>query len=610
MIHALLVALLAAPADVTIVTPTLDPAVASRRAALVEGAPALRGFRAPMLEDAARLEPIAAPDAATDPKGAAAAELVARRLAKDGLIATLARVVEILGPDRFATSDAPDLLRSVGIPYDWTTYFEAPGAPSVVRALASELAAGRTSDELVLLAAKFPFRFRPTVPGFVVATESGENEPAALRLQIGNDHYYTGPGDGGTVDLPRALVTTLPDLDVVAVIRDAHVDGFRAIARDWTLASGTRLTLVPQPWAVSQWSQDNGKAGFVGTGGARTVVLLAPRYAGRGESAPNFVPGDTFAVESFAATGRRVAQSPLLFQGGNVIAVFDPKRGQPQLVMGEAELYRNMGLGLTSEQVLAAFRAEFGVERCLVVPATSFHVDYEMTFRSTPDGLVAFLNDSSAGHRAVLRCAVPALERAGLIGAEDKAALVADMDAGAWDKVLQGLDGLIGRKEVALGVHPESFARHFSDGGVDPGNLNLQRVLLALDVLFVERRTDAEIDKLGIDAHAAAYLKSIRRREVERIRTAQILADQGIRIVWVPSTSEGSLSLTAINGVQVRGAYWMPAYGGLFADLDRAAARVFEMTLGSSVRVIPVPCAESQRRDGALHCSISVLPRP
>ena len=161
-----------------------------------------------------------------------------------------------------------------------------------------------------------------------------------------------------------------------------------------------------------------------------------------------------------------------------------------------------------------------------------------------------------------------------------------------------------------MGTYPESFAEPFAAGPGDSGERNLQRILLAMDVLFAERATSADIDNLKIDAHSASYLKSFRRREMERIGVAQALAREGIRIVGVPSTSEGSRSLTTINGVQVKGAYYMPAYGGLFADFDAAAQRAFQDALGPGVRVVPIASAESMRRDGAVHCSISVLPSP
>jgi hypothetical protein len=54
----------------------------------------------------------------------------------------------------------------------------------------------------------------------------------------------------------------------------------------------------------------------------------------------------------------------------------------------------------------------------------------------------------------------------------------------------------------------------------------------------------------------------------------------------------------------------MPAYGGIYAPLDQAAKAAFEAAFGGRVRVVPVLCGESQRRSGAIHCSVSALPVP
>ena len=67
--------------------------------------------------------------------------------------------------------------------------------------------------------------------------------------------------------------------------------------------------------------------------------------------------------------------------------------------------------------------------------------------------------------------------------------------------------------------------------------------------------------------------------------------------------------MVAINGIQDCSRYLMPAYGGFYAPLDEAAAKVFRQTLGSGVDVVPIFCGESQRRVGAVHCSAAAYPR-
>jgi hypothetical protein len=539
--------------------------------------------------------------------------LVAQRIATDGLLPTLVRVVDTVGPARFAGSagEQLELLRRAGLPVDWLQHFQPPASStqkSVAGWVVESLGSGASVADVIARTSEATYAFRPTVAGFQVATESGEHDIDCVRFQVSSPAWFMGEGDGGAIDVIRQIVTQIEDVQLVAGIQEANLDRFLEIARAWKIAPRSTFTLVPQALPVSQWAQDNGKPGIV-AGSAREVVTLVPRYASRGEEGAMFLPGDTFVIEGFASTGRRVAQSPLFFQGGNLIPVLDPKTNKRQMIVGEAEIARNRTLGLTQAQVLEAFRAEFGVERCFVLPATSFHVDYELTVRATPDGLVAFMNDTSAAARLVLQCGIPALERAGVLSAQGRKMADEDVAAGRWDILVNRVAEALTGHSIGHGAFLESFSKQFAGGPSDSGVGNLQRILLALDVLVAETTGDADIGKQGFDRHAVAYLRSIRRREVERQHVAQVLAREGFRIVGVPSTSEGPRSLTTINGVQARGVYYMPAYGGLFADFDRAAQAVFEKNLGAGVRVVPMLCGESMRREGALHCALSILPR-
>src|SRR5262249_6393379 len=154
-----------------------------------------------------------------------------------------------------------------------------------------------------------------------------------------------------------------------------------------------RITIAAGPTPVSQWAQDNGKSGEVS---GEPVTLIA-RYASRAEESSVLVPGDTFVAESLQSAGLRVAQSPLLVQGGNLYAASGPASGERVLLIGEAEVCRNVSLGLARDQVIEAFRVEFGVDRCVVLPAVSFHIDFELTIRAHEGRLLAFVNDSAWG---------------------------------------------------------------------------------------------------------------------------------------------------------------------------------------------------------------------
>jgi len=258
--------------------------------------------------------------------------------------------------------------------------------------------------------------------------------------------------------------------------------------------------------------------------------------------------------------------------------------------------------------VLAALRAELGVDRCVVLPAISFHVDLDVCVRATATGLVACLLDTSRAARIVLSCGLDALHRAGHLSAADHGAARTDLDAGRRGELLERIGPLLQAHQHGPGRYGESFARVFSVAPEDSGVGNIQRLLLAIDVWTAEQLGDASAEEVRIDADSWAYLDSIRRRERDRIQVATALAGLGWRIAAVPGLSDGSRSLNPLNGIHLPGRYLMPAYGGLFAPLDAAGAEALREAFGDAVRIEPVPCAETQRRAGGLHCAVSVEP--
>lgn len=575
--------------------------------------PAVRGFRASLFGKETWPIELGAWDA-NDPRNKAA-EIVAKRLAADGLLPTLALAIDALGAAAFALDDAAsraianDALKAVGVPVDWLDHFSLGATePPVAIAIARRLVAGEKPADLAAWLATATFAFRPSVPGFRIATDCGEEEAGVLRLQLSSGSYFAAPGDGGCIDLVHQLAERFPATSIVASIDEKHLDAFLATAQGWNLGALERFVVIPEPSPVAQWAQDNGKPGIVTSEGASARVLtLAPRYASRGEEGAIFVPGETFALESFAAAGHEVAQSPLLFQGGDLLAVRDPKTGQRALVMGEAEMHRNVGLGLTREQVLAAFRGEFGVDRCVVLPAVSFHVDFEVSARVHAGELVMFVNDVAAAVRAVLGCGITALERARRLDTAGARAARNALEEGQPHAFLDIAGASISSESRGFGRFSEALAADFSTGPADSGVGNLQRFLLAMDIVAAHA---PGTETLGIDPHSSAYLRSFRRQEADRVVLVQGLERMGWKVVLVPSFSEQERGINYLNGVHLPGEYWMPAYGGLYEPLDRAAQQAFEGALGSSVKIVPVLCAETQRRAGALHCAVSISPRP
>lgn len=586
---------------IAVARPKLDRPLAQLEHDVREGRPPLRNFYPPMgsgidAPGAWRSGRWSVPAAASDAAGSKAAELVARSLAKDGLLATLAAVLEAYPKE---SRDA-EWLASVGLPLDWLSSFSAPTGGDVLAWLRSRVDAGVKPSELAPELARCAFAPRPSVPGFEASLDDGGLELGALRLQIPGGAYWQAREDGSGVDLARCLFEALPDVEFVATIEEKHLEPFLALSKTWELSKRTApITIVPQDMPNAQWAQDDGRSGTAN--GA--VVTLTPRYASRGDETSSWTPGEMRALESFAATGRKVARSPLLFQGGNAIVVRDPKRGGERvLLLGEAEVYRNTSLGLTQAQAIEAFRVEFGVQRVLVLPAVAYHIDYEVSPRVVNGELVCFVADGAAAAVEVLRATVDVLEREKKLDeAMARSSRLAlerrdpnALNASLAPAVFQGM--------IQPGIFRESFAKLFRSGEGDSHVANFHRIMLALDVLMMSGANEKVSDRF-----LQGFIDAFQSRNASQRELVELLRAQGWRIVPVPSLSDGARSITYLNGVQADGVYLMPAWGGLFAQLDAKARAVFEKELGPSVRVVPILSGESQRRNGAVRCAVSPL---
>jgi hypothetical protein len=159
---------------------------------------------------------------------------------------------------------------------------------------------------------------------------------------------------------------------------------------------------------------------------------------------------------------------------------------------------------------------------------------------------------------------------------------------------------------VGHGQYPESFAEAFSTGPADSGIGNLLRFLLAFDLLV---SWALPFDELPLDPHSLAYLRSMRRRDDDRRGVVEMLLGEGFEVVEVPSLPEQDRGIDYLNGLHEPSRYIMPAWGGLYAPLDEAAEAALMGGFGSGIGIRRVFTGESQRRGGAVHCSISALPR-
>ena len=599
---------------IRIIEHPLPDATLEYRKSLRETRPPLRGFAVPILQDVDRRWPIDPPGLDAPPKIRNAAEMVGKHLARDGLLFTLAQAIEILGRANLGGDDQANLqtLRSVGLPIDLIACFHWPQespSPSIVRDILDRIDTGETAQSLRSALERMIFQFRPTRPGFGLASESGDYAIAAIRMQLTRGDYWEGPGDGGNIDLARQMIQKLPDVQFITSIERKFLDDFVLMAHGWHLERAGRLIVIPEELNVAQWAQDNGKPGFVTEGADRqpTVATIVPRYASRGDDGSTFVPGESFLVDGLTAAGQTIIHSPLLFQGGNIMVTRDPKSTQRVLLIGEAELHRNTALGLTGRQALEALRVEFGVDRCEVLPSVSFHIDFDLSIRAHDGRMIAFVDDVQAGANIVLRCGLNALETHHVIDAAVAKAARGSLDAGDARQCIETIGPIVFARSDGDGHFPLSLAEYFSAGPMDSGVGNFQRFLLAMDTML---SLTMRQDRLPDDPHARSYLAALARCEAERRKLHKKLSDMGFDMVAVPGLPNAKRGIVYVNGIQDRSRYIMPVYSGLYTPLDEAAAAVFRQALGTNVEIVPIHCSESQRRAGAVHCSCSAYPKP
>jgi hypothetical protein len=447
---------------------------------------------------------------------------------------------------------------------------------------------------------KAEFRFHPTLPGFRATPDSGQTSPSIARLQLSRAGYWIGPGDGGSIDLLQQVAEALPQSQVVASVESRHLEGVRRSMADWPESLRNRIRLIEQSLTLSQWAQDSSKNG---TGPNRETVTLVPRFATRGEEVSLYVPGDTCIAGALRQAGLHVRHSPLLFQGGNLLVVKEPS-GRRVLLVGEAEVYRNQSLGLTRDQVMAALNAEMATEKCVVLPAAAIHIDYEVTCREHEGKTIAFVIDSMLGAKLIVEAALEVLVRIGRMQAEQATSVQEHLAAG------RSFDGAtlvwlsLRSASVGPGRFPLKFAMEFRENPSDSGVGNLHRLLAALDILMSS--STRGVDEFA-DANMQVHLRILSRRAEDRTLLKSALRNLGWTVVPVPGIAHSERSINAINGLHTPDAYLMPVYGGLYRRLDDAARQVIARALGSAVAIVPIRSGESQRRDGALRCSVSLL---
>lgn len=583
----------------------------AKLAALPEAFPALRGYLASYEGEAAR-DPFRDTSEVITDVGELARlrRLVGERLAADGLLLTTFNVLKLLPPGIDTIEKKVAALWEVGLPVDLLRHFRADDAHSldaparIRRAVETLQIEDPTQDRRFRdLRETASLRFEPMMlPGGWLPREDSDPDPIKLlRVQLPRGDQWIGAGAGGAVDVLRQLLESGIAPRVTATMSIRHVEALRAASRDWNVVAGTRLDVLAADEDLDQWARDSGRAGSIGRDGRRVAATLAPRFPNRSEHASKLVASDWSALRRLAASGHTVFRSSLLFQGGNLLLFRRPLGDALQLLIGEAEIHRNRALGLSGMQVERLFRRELVSERSMVLPAVGFHLDMELSIRSTAEaGPFAFINDSTAGALLVIRAALPALRGAGMLSDTEVESVAKALDANDRQTILGTLLPRVQAAQVAPGQWPLRLTMPFAVSPVDSPVGNFQRFLYAMDLLLAEVLDPSELNG---DPFTQAFYGALQRRAATRKAMRSMLESIGLQTCLVPAWAEARVGMAYVNALQTRDAVYLSAYGGLYASVDEAAIAAVQKAVGPKTRVIGILTGESQCRFGGVHCS-------
>jgi hypothetical protein len=591
------------------VTPLLPEEVQKFRQQQSQAMEPLPGFRAPVLGNTNNLEATAAIAAQSINPGEVA-QLIQRQLPREGLMATLAAVLRQMGPERFTSGEARSAaeLEKHGFPVDLLRYVRlGQGRPNtagaVIVAVAKALEESEDFNRLSSTLKKAPFVYTATDPNFSVALESGEEQIATLRLQLSGG-FRNGVVKGGTVDVIGQLVAAVPHADLLVTVPEQFAEDARLLAmRCWPLGRPARLTLVSHPGPILAWAQDNAKPGIVVGADKPRAALLVPRFASRGEASSTYTPSESYLVDGLRQAGVHCVQSALLFQGGDLLIAREGKKRV--LFTSEATLYRNIALGLNHDQVLQAFRAEFKVDEVVVLPAVSFHIDYDVSFRTLGEEKLAFMNDDLAAALQILQRITLLLSEQQLLPATALDKLRDDLQKQNWADVLKLFNEFVDQHRAPSGEVRDNLVRRFNAGYTDSPSHNFEIFLGALHVLRSRTPMEKQTSATTEENELIRALSELHSRHLEQ---EKLLASRGWKVVKIPSLHSYYRSANYVNGVQDKAAIYVPVIGGFYSSLDDAAVKAYEAALPSNVKVVRINTRDIQRVSGALHCVVSAIP--
>ncbi len=589
----------------------LPSVVVDRRAKYVPGRPESRGFRAPIL--ASKLEnPRTTLPENLPTEWQAAADIVASRLAPDGLLDTLTQVISHVGATAFLAEGSTgwERLVEIGFPVDLLVHFTIDGKPpklqlDLIRRIANRLTANASAGRGAAISG-IEFRWQRS-EGFTAADDCGTHALDYFRMQIPNRALWEPGQRGDAVDIAAQVLDAAPRAELLMLVSQSDASALRTELSAWPAPTTKRLTLIEEALPVSQWAQDNGKPGWLRTtGGELRRASLAPRYASQNEDGSVFLPNDSFMADDWVGAGLAAIQSPLLFQGGNLIVASDRAKSRRVLLIGEAEIYRNVALGLSRAQTIEAFKSELAVDDCVVLPSVSFHIDLDVNVRSLPDGqIVALVNDTHAAAIEIARAGFAALGASGHLNPDDARALSAALAQDDHAKFRALMRAKFRLPLNDAGQFSAGVTAAFAGPTARDAAPDFHTFLAAVDTLLL----DAPEFVPPNNPYALAYSRAMQRQREDQRALLDALRPLGWKVIAVPGFSATGDSICFLNGLHDAGHFFVPVYGGFYSALDAAALEKIGRAL-PGITLVPIRTAAVQRRAGGVRCIVAAYGPP
>ena len=171
--------------------------------------------------------PRQAPRAEDDRGLSAAADVVAKRLAFDGLVATTAAAaIGAIGVERVRGEGGGELLRRAAGDSGRNLLACFAGRMGGGSRWWARLRPAARRECAARKGASRPFRFAPSIAGFAVATDSGEAPIEMMRVQLTGGSYWGGRGTGGGADVLGRVLAAAPGREWSRASKNATWKGF------------------------------------------------------------------------------------------------------------------------------------------------------------------------------------------------------------------------------------------------------------------------------------------------------------------------------------------------------------------------------------------------